>query len=99
MRVRIFFMFSRCRLIYRAEEDENEAVLMKTSSKFAESDEEDALLAAGMSAGEVISLGIPKTQLQKRSLRSPIAQRRDPGEGCVLALSLFEMGTCLTCVF
>lgn len=43
------------RLIYRAEEPEKEAALMKTSSKFAEIDE-DATLATGASVGKFFGL-------------------------------------------
>jgi hypothetical protein len=97
MRVRMFFVFSVCRLIYRAEFAENEAALMWTSSNFAKIDEEDALLATGASAGEVFSLGSLTTQLRKRSHRYPIARRRGPGARCVLALFLSAQGTYPTC--
>ena len=92
IRVRMFFMFSFFRLINRAEEAEKEAVLRWTSSKVAEHNKEDALLTTGVSAGEVLSLGILKTQLQTRSLHpqrwGPIAQNV-LGRPCA-------MGTCLT---
>ena len=86
-------MFSFLGLINRAEEAEKEAALRWISSKFAEINEEDALLTTGASAGEVFSLGNLKTQLQTRSLHprrwGPIAQHV-LGRPC-------ERGTCPTC--
>ena len=92
IRVRMFFMFSFFRLINRAEEAKNEVALRWTSSKVAEHNEEDMLLTTGTSTGEVLSLGILKTQLQTRSLHprrwGPIAQN--------VLVRPCVMGTCLT---
>ena len=69
-RVRIFFMFSDCKSRYKAEGEWRLVALRCTRSSVADVLNEDALVISGASADVVLSLGIPKTQLQKQSLHS-----------------------------
>ena len=70
MRVQIFFTFADCRSRYKAEGEWRLVALRCNRLSVADVLNEDVLVISGVSAGEVLSLGIPKTQLWKQSLHS-----------------------------